>query len=70
MGIDRRKPPTAMRETIEVMRRLLNMENVTYHGEFHQVTGIEPRCRSWALRTTQRTDDDRRHRTADDGADR
>jgi 5,10-methylenetetrahydromethanopterin reductase len=30
-----------MRETIEVMRRLLNMENVTYQGEFHQVKRIE-----------------------------
>lgn len=41
VGIDRRKPLTAMRETIEVLRRLLNMENVTYHGEFHYVDGIE-----------------------------
>lgn len=41
VGIDRRKPLTAMRETIEVMRRLLAMERVTYHGEFHHVDGIE-----------------------------
>jgi 5,10-methylenetetrahydromethanopterin reductase len=41
VGIERRKPLTAMRETIEVMRRLLNMERVTYHGEFHHVDGIE-----------------------------
>ena len=41
VGIDRRKPLAAMRETIEVMRRLLAMENVTYNGEFHQVQGIE-----------------------------
>lgn len=41
VGITRRKPLKAMRETIEVMRRLLNMENVTFSGEFHQVTGIE-----------------------------
>ncbi len=41
VGIDRRKPLTAMRETVELVRRLLAMENVTYHGEFHQVTGIE-----------------------------
>lgn len=41
VGIDRRKPLTAMRETIEVMRRLLAMENVTFEGEFHQVKGIE-----------------------------
>jgi 5,10-methylenetetrahydromethanopterin reductase len=30
-----------MRETIEVMRKLLNMETVTYEGEFHQVRGIK-----------------------------
>lgn len=41
VGIERRKPLTAMRETIEVLRRLLAMENVTYEGEFHQVKGIE-----------------------------
>ncbi len=41
VGIDRRKPLTAMRETIEVMRRLLAMERVTFHGEFHHVDGIE-----------------------------
>jgi len=41
VGIDRHKPLLAMRETIEVMRRLLNMENVTFEGEFHQVHGIE-----------------------------
>ena len=41
VGIERRKPLLAMRETIEVMRRLLNMENVTYEGEFHKVKGIE-----------------------------
>jgi 5,10-methylenetetrahydromethanopterin reductase len=41
VGIERRKPLTAMRETVEVLRRLLNMERVTYHGEFHHVDGIE-----------------------------
>ena len=41
VGIKRRKPLEAMRETVEVLRRLLNMENVTYHGEFHYVDGIE-----------------------------
>lgn len=41
VGIERRKPLTAMRETVEVLRRLLNMERVTFHGEFHQVEGIE-----------------------------
>jgi len=41
VGIERRKPLTAMRETVEVLRRLLNMERVTFHGEFHRVDGIE-----------------------------
>jgi len=41
VGIARRKPLLAMRETIEVFRRLLRMENVTFEGEFHQVHGIE-----------------------------
>ena len=41
VGIHRRKPLKAMRETVEVLRRLLAMENVTYDGEFHQVDGIE-----------------------------
>jgi 5,10-methylenetetrahydromethanopterin reductase len=41
VGIKRRKPLLAMHETIDLMRRLLNMENVTFEGEFHQVKGIE-----------------------------
>ena len=41
VGIDRRKPLSAMRETVEVLRRLLNMERVTYHGEFHHVDDIQ-----------------------------
>jgi 5,10-methylenetetrahydromethanopterin reductase len=41
VGVDRRKPLTAMRETIEVLRRLLNMERVTFHGEFHHLEGVE-----------------------------
>jgi 5,10-methylenetetrahydromethanopterin reductase len=41
VGINRRKPLLAMRETVEVLRSLLNMERVTFHGEFHHVDGIE-----------------------------
>ena len=41
VGIQRRKPLKAMRETVTVLRRLLNMERVTFHGEFHHVDGIE-----------------------------
>jgi 5,10-methylenetetrahydromethanopterin reductase len=41
VGIDRRKPLLAMRETVDVLRRLLNMERVTFHGEFVHVDGIE-----------------------------
>jgi 5,10-methylenetetrahydromethanopterin reductase len=41
VGIDRKKPLTAMRETVIVLRRLLNMERVTFHGSFVHVDGIE-----------------------------
>jgi 5,10-methylenetetrahydromethanopterin reductase len=41
VGIQRRKPSTAMRETVDIMRRLLRMERVTFHGEFHNVDNIE-----------------------------
>lgn len=41
VGIDRRKPLTAMRETVTILRRLLNMERVTFDGEFVHVSGIE-----------------------------
>jgi 5,10-methylenetetrahydromethanopterin reductase len=41
VGIVRRKPLTAMRETVEILRRLLHMERVTFHGEFVNVEGIE-----------------------------
>ena len=41
VGISRDKPLTAMRETVLVLRRLLNMERVTFHGEFIHVDGIE-----------------------------
>ncbi len=41
VGIERRKPLTAMRETVEILRRLLNMERVTFHGEFVHVDNIE-----------------------------
>lgn len=41
VGIDRKKPLLAMRETVAVLRRLLNMERVSFHGEFVDVDGIE-----------------------------
>ncbi|MGD2158375.1 MAG: LLM class flavin-dependent oxidoreductase [Anaerolineales bacterium] len=41
VGINRRKPLLAMRETVTILRRLLNMERVTFHGEFIHVEGIE-----------------------------
>jgi 5,10-methylenetetrahydromethanopterin reductase len=41
VGINRLKPLTAMKETIQIMRRLLNMERVTFDGEFVHVNGIE-----------------------------
>jgi 5,10-methylenetetrahydromethanopterin reductase len=41
VGVDRRKPLKAMREIVEVVRRLLAMETVTFHGEFVNVTDVE-----------------------------
>jgi 5,10-methylenetetrahydromethanopterin reductase len=41
VGITRARPLKAMRETITVVRDLLAMQRVTYHGEFVHVTGIE-----------------------------
>jgi 5,10-methylenetetrahydromethanopterin reductase len=41
VGINRLKPLAAMRETVTILRRLLNMERVTFHGEFVNVEGIE-----------------------------
>lgn len=41
VGIDRKNPLTAMREVATVVRRLLNAEKVTFHGEYVHVTGIE-----------------------------
>lgn len=41
VGIKRRKPLTAMREVVTVVRRLLNMEKVTFDGEFVHVHDIE-----------------------------
>jgi 5,10-methylenetetrahydromethanopterin reductase len=41
VGIDRKSPLTAMREVVTVVRRLLNAEEVTFHGEYVNVTGIK-----------------------------
>jgi 5,10-methylenetetrahydromethanopterin reductase len=41
VGVSRRKPVQAMRETVEVVRRLLAMEKVTFKGEFVNVDEIE-----------------------------
>lgn len=41
VGIERRKPLLAMREYVETTRKLLAMENVTFQGEFVNVSGIE-----------------------------
>src|SRR5437016_2701585 len=40
VGITRRKPLQAMRETVGVTRRLLAMEQVTFHGDFVDVDGV------------------------------
>jgi 5,10-methylenetetrahydromethanopterin reductase len=41
VGITRRKPLQAMRETVEATRRLLSLERVTYHGDFVHLTDVE-----------------------------
>ncbi len=41
VGIKREKPLLAMREVVTVVRDLLAMKRVTFHGEFVRVTGIE-----------------------------
>jgi 5,10-methylenetetrahydromethanopterin reductase len=41
VGIERRRPLVAMREVVGVVRRLIAMENVTFHGEFVDVDDIE-----------------------------
>jgi 5,10-methylenetetrahydromethanopterin reductase len=41
VGIDRSHPVRAMRETVEVARRLLAMERVTFHGHHVHVDGVE-----------------------------
>ena len=41
VGITRRKPLTAMRETVEAVRRLLALERVTYSGEFVHLDDVE-----------------------------
>jgi 5,10-methylenetetrahydromethanopterin reductase len=41
VGIDRTKPLLAMREVVEVVRRLLNRERVSFNGEFVHLDDIE-----------------------------
>lgn len=41
VGVDRRKPLLAMRETVVATRKLLSMERVTYHGEFVHLDDVE-----------------------------
>ena len=41
VGVDRKKPLTAMKETVLILRRLLHMERVTFDGEFIHVNGIQ-----------------------------
>lgn len=41
VGVDRRKPLKAMREVVEVVRRLLAMETVTFDGEFVSLRDVQ-----------------------------
>ncbi|WCO67678.1 LLM class flavin-dependent oxidoreductase [Iamia majanohamensis] len=41
VGVDRRRPLLAMREVVTACRALLNMETVTFDGEFVHLDGVE-----------------------------
>ena len=41
VGIERNRPLTAIRETVEAVRALLADETVTYHGDFVHLDGVE-----------------------------
>src|SRR5437660_9312398 len=41
VGVERKKPLKAMREIVEVVRRLLAMETVTFSGEFVRLQEVE-----------------------------
>jgi 5,10-methylenetetrahydromethanopterin reductase len=41
VGVDRRKPLQAMREIVEVVRRLLAMETVSFNGEFIHLSDVQ-----------------------------
>src|SRR5690242_3596682 len=41
VGVHRRRPLKAMREIVEVVRRLLSMETVSYEGEFVHFDDVE-----------------------------
>ena len=68
VGIKRHKMLRAMRETIEVMRKLLNMETVTYSGRISSGQGYQTRCRAWKHRAAQSPADDWCYRSANVGA--
>ena len=70
VGIDRKKPLTAMKETVDRSAPLVE------HGAGHLRRGIHPRqrhragCGAWSPRAAPRADHDRRNRRPDDGAGR
>jgi 5,10-methylenetetrahydromethanopterin reductase len=41
VGIERKKPLTVMREVVQVCRALLNNEQVTFHGDYVHLDGVE-----------------------------
>ena len=41
VGVSRRKPLTAMREVVQVVRSLLANETVTFQGDFVSLDGVE-----------------------------
>ena len=53
-GIERRKPLTQMREYVEVVRRLLNLERFTFEGELVKVRDVQLDLSYGAERTPKR----------------
>ncbi len=70
VGIDRKKPLLAMRETIEVMRRLLQHGARDVSRRVSHVDRHRAGCGAWPQRAAQCADHDWRDRRPDDGADR
>jgi len=70
VGIKREKPLKAMREVVTVVRDLLAMKRVTFHGEFVHLTDVELDVVYGRREPRNVPHLHRGHRHADDGAGR